>query len=70
MRTTPDDFVPEPYDETAIQSIAALILSSREKSAMTMTAPFSTPTSSGSRPAVASTWRATSAIFAWICSSV
>ena len=51
MRTTPDDLVPDPYDETAIQSMGAAMRSSRAKSAMTMTAPFSTPTSRGSRPA-------------------
>ena len=49
MRTTPDDFVPEPYDEIAIQSVSAGKLSRRDRSAMTMTAPLRTPTSSGSR---------------------
>ena len=47
MRTTPLDSVLAPYELTAIQSISTCMLSSRAKSAMTMTAPFSTPTSSG-----------------------
>ena len=51
MRTTPDDLVPEPYDETAIQSIWTGRCMARARSAITMTAPFSTPTSSGSRSA-------------------
>ena len=51
MRTTPDDLVPEPYDEIAIQSCSTGRLSRRLRSAITMTAPFRTPTSSGSRPA-------------------
>ena len=51
MRTTPDDFVPEPYDEMAIQSVSAGRLRRRLRSAITMTAPLSTPTSRGSRPA-------------------
>ncbi len=46
MRTTPLDCVPAPYDETAIQSISIGSLSSRARSAITMTAPRSTPTSS------------------------
>jgi hypothetical protein len=51
MRTTPDETVPEPYDETAIQSICTEICMAREMSAMNMTAPFSTPTSNTSLPA-------------------
>ena len=51
MRTTPEDFVPEPYDDTAIQSISTQASSARARSAITMTAPLSTPTSSRSRPA-------------------
>ena len=52
IRTTPEDLVPEPYDDTAIQSIWAGECSARARSAMTMTAPLSTPTSSRSRPCV------------------
>ena len=51
MRTTPEDFVPEPYDDTAIQSIWTGRCMARARSAITMTAPLSTPTSSSSRPA-------------------
>ena len=51
MRTTPDDFVPEPYEDTAIQSIWTGSRMARARSAITMTAPFSTPTSSSSRSA-------------------
>jgi hypothetical protein len=50
IRTTPDDVVPEPYDETAIQSISTCRRRLRARSAITMTAPRSTPTSSRSRP--------------------
>ena len=50
MRTTPEDCVPMPYDETAIQSIVTCGRSSRARSAMTITAPLSTPTSRMSRP--------------------
>ena len=48
--TTPLDFVPAPYDDTAIQSIVMSRVSMRAKSLITMTAPLSTPTSSRSRP--------------------
>jgi len=51
IRTTPEDLVPEPYEEIAIQSIWTGRCMARDRSAMTMTAPFSTPTSSRSRPA-------------------
>ena len=50
MRTTPLDSVPAPYDEVAIQSISMSRRSSRARSAITMTAPRRTPTSSRSRP--------------------
>ena len=50
MRTTPLDWVPAPYDDTAIQSMFTCGLSSRARSAITMTAPLSTPTSSRSLP--------------------
>ena len=51
MRTTPEESVEEPYEATAMKSTShvtsrALIRSDRKK-----TAPFSTPTSSRSRPA-------------------
>jgi hypothetical protein len=51
IRTTPEDRVPEPYEDTAIQSISTGMCIARARSAITMTAPFSTPTSSSSRPA-------------------
>ena len=51
IRTTPEDRVPEPYEETAIQSIWTGMCIARARSAITMTAPLSTPTSSSSRPA-------------------
>ena len=51
IRTTPDDFVPEPYDEMAIQSIGTVPGSARMRSAMTRIAPLRTPTSSRSLPA-------------------
>ena len=51
MRTTPEDLVPDPYDEIAIQSICTGRCIARARSAITMTAPLSTPTSSRSRPA-------------------
>ena len=50
MRTTPDDVVPEPYDEIAIQSISTRLSRLLARSAITMTAPLSTPTSSRSPP--------------------
>jgi len=51
IRTTPEDFVPEPYEDTAIQSMCALVCSFRARSAITMTAPLRTPTRSRSLPA-------------------
>ena len=48
MRTTPDDDVDDPYDETAMNSICAGTGSARAKSVMKKTAPLSTPTSSRS----------------------
>ena len=48
MRTTPEDLVPEPYDDTAIQSMVTVPGSARMRSAITNTAPFRTPTSSTS----------------------
>jgi hypothetical protein len=51
IRTTPLEDVAEPYDETAMNSIDTGVVSARARSAMTMTAPFSTPTSRTSRPA-------------------
>ena len=51
IRTTPDDLLPEPYEDTAIQSIWQWMLSARDRSAITITAPLSTPTSSSSLPA-------------------
>ena len=50
IRTTPEDLVPEPYEEMAIQSIRQWIDSARDRSAMIITAPFRTPTSSTSLP--------------------
>ena len=50
MRTTPDDFVPDPYEEMAIQSISMCRSRLRARSAITMTAPLSTPTSRRSLP--------------------
>ena len=50
MRTTPLDVVPEPYDETAIQSMSTDRDNDRARSAMTITAPLSTPTSRRSLP--------------------
>lgn len=50
IRTTPDDLVPMPYEETAIQSMVTLECSVRARSAITMTAPFRTPTISRSFP--------------------
>ncbi len=44
MRTTPEDFVPDPYEDTAIQSIVTGECRARARSAMTMTAPLRTPT--------------------------
>ncbi len=51
MRTTPEDDVAEPYDETAMNSMVSGTVSSRDRSAITITAPLRTPTSSTSRPA-------------------
>jgi hypothetical protein len=44
IRTTPEDFVPEPYDDTAIQSISTCRPKALARSAITMTAPRRTPT--------------------------
>ena len=43
MRTTPEDEVDEPYEETAMNSIVTGVPSARDRSAITMTAPLSTP---------------------------
>jgi hypothetical protein len=43
MRTTPDESVADPYDETAMKSISHGTVSSRIRSAMKSTAPLSTP---------------------------
>jgi hypothetical protein len=51
MRTTPELSVPEPYDEIAMKSIAHGIVIARKRSPAKITAPLSTATSSGSRPA-------------------
>jgi len=51
IRTTPEERVPEPYDETAIQSMRAFVCSLRARSAIAMTAPLSTPTRRRSLPA-------------------
>jgi len=50
IRTTPELEVPEPYEEIAIQSISQWMLSALDRSAITITAPLSTPTSSRSSP--------------------
>ena len=50
IRTTPEDFVDDPYEETAIQSICRWMLIARARSAITMMAPLRTPTSRTSRP--------------------
>src|SRR3954451_5758707 len=75
MRTTPEDVVPCPYDETAMNSISVdgpCRPSARAKSAMNMTAPLSTQTSR--MPPSTSAWSdetcfASSAVFSRICSS-
>ena len=51
IRTTPDEVVPDPYDEIAIQSMLTGRCIARARSAITMTAPLSTPTRMSSRPA-------------------
>ena len=51
MRTIPDELVDEPYEETAMYSIVTGRLSARAKSAITIAAPLSTPTRTGSRSA-------------------
>ena len=50
IRTTPLDFVPEPYDEIAIQSISMWRVKLRARSAITITAPRRMPTISRSWP--------------------
>ena len=50
MRTTPLDLVPEPYDDTAIQSISRCRRKLRARSAITITAPRRTPTMRRSWP--------------------
>ncbi len=50
IRTTPDDLVPEPYDDTAIQSISTWRVNARAMSAITITAPRRMPTISSSLP--------------------
>ena len=51
MRTTPELSVPEPYDEMAMKSIEQGIVTARRRSPAKITAPLSTATNSGSRPA-------------------
>ena len=71
IRTTPEDWVPAPYEDTAIQSIVTGVDSARARSAITITAPLSTPTISRSLPAYsASIFAASSASFASISSLV
>jgi hypothetical protein len=50
MRTTPEDIVPEPYDDTAIQSISTWRSNALARSAITMTAPFEHPDQEQVRP--------------------
>lgn len=71
IRTTPEDWVPAPYDETAIQSMVTGVDSARARSAITITAPLRTPTMSRSLPAYsASIFAASSTSFASISSLV
>src|SRR6478735_6766195 len=71
IRTTPDDWVPAPYEDTAIQSMVTGEASARARSAITITAPLRTPTMSRSLPAYsASILAASSASFASISSLV
>src|SRR3954468_16221237 len=71
IRTTPEDWVPAPYDDTAIQSMVTGVDSARARSAMTITAPLRTPTISRSLPAYsASIFAASSTSFASISSLV
>src|SRR3954453_11924501 len=71
IRTTPEDWVPAPYGDSAIQSIVTGLDSVRARSAMTITAPLRTPTISRSLPAYsASIFAASSASFASISSLV
>jgi len=51
IRTTPELFVPEPYDEIAIQSTLQCDFIARVRSLITIIAPFRTPTIRGSLPA-------------------
>ncbi len=71
IRTTPEDCVPAPYEDTAIQSIVTGVDSARARSAITITAPLSTPTISRSLPAYsASIFEASSASLASMSSLV
>src|SRR5690349_12668442 len=71
IRTTPEDWVPAPYEDTAIQSMVSGVDKARARSAITITAPLSTPTMSRSLPAYsASIFAASSASFASISSLV
>ena len=47
MRTTPELCVAAPYEETAMKSTSSGIVIARIRSVMKVTAPLSTPTSSG-----------------------
>ena len=51
MRTTPDECVAEPYEDTDMKSISQGTVSSRTRSAVKNTAPFRIPITSRSRPA-------------------
>ena len=51
MRTTPDESVEEPYEETAMKSTSQSTSILRIRSARKKTAPFSTPIRSRSLPA-------------------
>ncbi len=71
IRTTPEDWVPAPYEDTAIQSMVSGVDKARARSAITITAPLRTPTMSRSLPAYsASIFAASSASFASISSLV
>ena len=50
IRTTPDECVEDPYDDTAMKSSSHGTVRCRSRSAMKKTAPFSTPITSISRP--------------------
>ena len=51
MRTTPEEWVEEPYEDTAMKSSSQGMERRRTRSAMKNTAPLSTPITSRSRPA-------------------